>query len=202
MTDDSTSSELSPEQQEGLRALSRERQPPDDLEQRVVAALLRRGLVRSAAASRQRVLVRLAAAAVALLAVGFLADRLSLEQPTDAAAPAEKFMLLLYDTPEREAARSDEQNRQLAAEYSAWAQEIGRAGHFLDGDPLLLEGRMLRRVGQHVETGPLAPEAGGEIVVGYFMIQAADYDQALEIARQCPHLKYRGGVLVRPVGHG
>ena len=59
---------------------------------------------------------------------------------------------------------------------------------------------MLRRQDGSVETRPAGTETGGEIVVGYFMIRARDYAEAVEIAKQCPHLKYDGGVLVRRVG--
>ena len=201
MTDESEPTELSPEEQEAFTALSRERQPPDDLEDRVVAALESRRLVRSIPPGRQRSLVRFAAAAVTLLAMGFLAGRFAPQQTSGTTAESARFMLLLYDAPEREAARSPERNRELAAEYGAWAQQIGEAGHFLGGDSLRLDGRLLRRVDERIEAGPEA-SAAGEVVVGYFMIQARDYEQAMEIAEDCPHLKYQGSVLVRPVGHG
>ncbi len=209
MSDDPTTIELTPQEREVLGSLSREKQPPDHLEGRVVTALADRGLLRTALSRRQPGLAQLAAAAVLILSVGFLAGRwttLTNPQPTEP-KPAEpqtaefgKFMLLLYDTPEREALRSPERNRQLASEYTAWAREIAQAGHFVGGDPLRLDGDMLRRIDGNLETRPLSSEAGGEVVVGYFTIQAEDYSQALAIASDCPHLG-QGGVLVRPLGH-
>ena len=38
-----------------------------------------------------------------------------------------------------------------------------------------------------------------ECVGGYYIIEAADLDQAVEIARDCPNIKYKGTVEVRPV---
>ncbi len=196
MHDDETSPQLTPEELQTLRALSHERRPPPELEDRVVAALSRRGLIRAPAWRRW---APLAAAAVVTLCVGFAAGRLTLG-PAPAADDSPRFVLLLYDTPERDAARGPELERQLATEYRAWASELGRDGRFVAGDPIHGERRMLRRTGGGVEALPAGAEAGGEIVVGYFMIRARDHAEAVDIARKCPHLKYDGGVLVRQVG--
>ena len=34
---------------------------------------------------------------------------------------------------------------------------------------------------------------------GFFLIQAADYDEAVEITKDCPHLVYSGRVELREV---
>lgn len=204
MSHDDRSDGLTPEEQRAFDAMSREAPPPADLEDRVVSALRDEGLVRPAAsfwqrARPRRVRPRLAAAAILVLAVGFAAGRFSVSPPDPAAPEQPRFMLLLYDTPERDASRTPEEERALAVEYGAWAGEIARDGHFLGGDPIHGEARMLRQTDGQVTAGPLTTE-GGEVVVGYFMIQAEDYDRAVEIARRCPHLKYDGSVLVRRVG--
>ncbi|MCP3959180.1 MAG: hypothetical protein GY719_15125 [bacterium] len=192
--------ELTPEEQEAFRAMSRERRPPDELEDRVVEALANQGLVRRSPA-RQRHVWALAATALLALGLGFLGGRFSAAPPPpvgDDDSP--RFILLLYDTPEREAARTSERERQLASEYGAWAGELATVDRFVAGDPIHGEGRMLRKIDQRVEAGPAESGEGGEMVVGYFMIRAADYQEALEIAEDCPHLKYDGGVLVRQAG--
>ncbi len=194
--------QLNHQELESLRALSHQRRPPPDLEDRVVTALAGRGLIRTPAWHRW---AAVAAAAVVTLTLGFGAGRFS--RPPASAVPAAsaaeespRFVLLLYDTPEREASRGPELERRLSAEYSSWARELGRAGRFVHGDPIHGEGRMLRQLDSRVEAAPAVVEAGGEIVVGYFMIRARDHAEAVEIAKQCPHLKYDGGVLVRQVG--
>lgn len=194
---DETSQEFSPEELEALRALSHERQPSPELEERVVAALEERGLIRAPAWRRWGAV---AAVALVTLAAGFAAGRFSLPSAPAPVDESPRFVLLLYDTPEREASRGPELERRLAAEYGAWAGQLGREGRFVAGDPIHGEGRMLRQAGDRVEALPAGAEAGGEIVVGYFMIRARDHAEAVEIARGCPHLKYDGGVLVRQVG--
>ena len=38
-------------------------------------------------------------------------------------------------------------------------------------------------------------------MTGYFLIAAANDDEAEEIARRCPHLAHGGKVMVRRLGH-
>jgi len=52
---------------------------------------------------------------------------------------------------------------------------------------------------QVVVLGPPFPAAEQGRLGGYFLVTAASLEQALEIARDCPHLRYGGRVVVRPV---
>jgi hypothetical protein len=47
--------------------------------------------------------------------------------------------------------------------------------------------------------GATVRPAGRELVTGFFVIRARDYDHALELARQSPHLKYGGTIEVRAI---
>jgi len=38
-----------------------------------------------------------------------------------------------------------------------------------------------------------------EVLGGYYIIEAASYDQAIERSRDCPHLEYGGTIEVRQV---
>lgn len=38
-----------------------------------------------------------------------------------------------------------------------------------------------------------------EVIGGYFAIEAADYDEALDLCRDCPHLKYGERIELRRV---
>ena len=48
-----------------------------------------------------------------------------------------------------------------------------------------------------VVDGPYAEAK--EVVGGYFLIEAADYDEAVEISKGCPHLKYGGRIELRQI---
>ena len=60
-------------------------------------------------------------------------------------------------------------------------------------------GRTLRSEGGKtvVMDGPFSESK--ELVGGYFLIQAEDDDQAVELSRDCPHLKYGARIELRRV---
>lgn len=114
-----------------------------------------------------------------------------------------QFMLLLYDPAEnleRWSRMDPEEMRAAIERYDAWAGGLARDGRLAGGEKLRDgEGRVLRGAGaaQHVTDGPFAEAR--EVVGGYFVVEAEDYDDAVRLARDCPHLEYGGTVEVREV---
>ncbi|AMW05887.1 YciI family protein [Gemmatimonas phototrophica] len=110
------------------------------------------------------------------------------------------FMLLLSDNPSDYAELSPAELQAIVARYSAWAQELGAQGKLRGGEKLRDEGgKIVRREGGAlvVRDGPYAELR--EIVSGYFLIDAADYDEAVAIARSCPHADSSGHIAVREI---
>lgn len=109
-----------------------------------------------------------------------------------------EYMLFLYDSPTDFSHLSPEEMQGVIAKYTAWADELRDAGKLVDSDKLADgEGKVLRRVDGSVRVtdGPFSETK--EILGGYFKIVADSYDEALEIARGCPHLEFDGLVEVR-----
>lgn len=90
--------------------------------------------------------------------------------------------LFVYWTPNRPSTPpSPEQMQEMLQAWSNWKAQF--SNEVLDmGDGLLPGGKILRD--NDVLDGPL-PEAK-EIVGGFSVIQARDYEAALEVARCCP----------------
>ena len=65
------------------------------------------------------------------------------------------------------------------------------------GEPLLPGGKLISGANKKVTDGPYTE--GKEIVGGFFIIKAADYDEAVTIAKDCPDYEYGGSVQVRQV---
>jgi len=111
-----------------------------------------------------------------------------------------QFMLLLHDTSQELAAASPEQMQAILERYRAWGQKVGQAGQMAGGAKLKDEGgRHLRSNGSgkvEVTDGPYAEAK--EVLGGYYTVTAGSYDEAVEIARGCPHLDY-GWIEVRQV---
>ncbi len=175
MTEDD---ELTPEEQAALRALPREADPPPALEERVVEALRARNLLAARRSPWARRLLQ-AAAAVALFVAGLGAGRATVTQSTHPEGPV--FLLLLYAGP----TGGDEAAR--VHEYGSWALSLRREGRLVGAERLGSEHRLLG------DAGPEAPPRG------YFLVRASGMDEALEIARTCPHLRHGGSVTVQPV---
>jgi hypothetical protein len=169
-------------EREALRSMAQALPPPEVLE-RVLDELGRSGRLRS---RRLAARTLAAAASLVLFAGGFAVGQ---RRATPAGDPRPRYLLLLYDatasTPQEEAAR--------VSEYGAWARRLGAAGHLKAGEKLKDEAVVL---------GPSAPEAEDGRLGGYFILAAASLEQALEIARDCPHLRHGGRVVVRAVDHG
>ncbi|MCQ3973758.1 MAG: hypothetical protein DPW09_09970 [Anaerolineae bacterium] len=84
--------------------------------------------------------------------------------------------------------------------YFAWIEELTQAGHFKSGQPLAAQGKVVSRPAKDkvsIKDGPFAESK--EAIQGFFLIQANDLNQAVELAQGCPVLDLGGGVEVRPI---
>jgi|APMI01.1.fsa_nt_gi hypothetical protein len=110
------------------------------------------------------------------------------------------FMFLLSDNPANDAALSPEALEALLARYMAWTSRMAQEGRLRGGEKLRDEGgRLLTNEAGHVvvRDGPYAELR--EVVSGYFLIEAADYDEAVAIARTCPHAERPGSMQIREI---
>jgi hypothetical protein len=113
------------------------------------------------------------------------------------------YVLLLHEAPNQgDDDLSPDEIQELIQRYVAWSQEIRERGHHVGGEKLADEGgRVLSMSGDspRVIDGPYAEAK--EIVGGYFVIQARDYDEAIEVAKGCPHLRKGNRIEVRQIDH-
>ena len=185
---------------EDFKSLKEDLSPPSSLEERTVAALRERGLLRARARpswSRTTRFVVSAAASLGLLALGFGAGRFT-TSPALPAGETSTFALLLRsgDTPKLVTPREEER---LVREYSDWAAAQDARGRLLGGEKLEDERRTLRRQDEALEIVPASTRGEPDAIQGYFLIRAAGYDEAVDIAADCPHLRYGGEIEVREI---
>ena len=111
-----------------------------------------------------------------------------------------RFILLLHESPTAFEGVSAEEIQRVVEEYSAWRQELADAGRLTGGEKLE-DGtaRLLTADNGSVAVtdGPYAEAK--EIIGGFFMIEAGDYDEAVAISEGCPHLKYGGRIELRKI---
>src|SRR5688500_11954767 len=157
---------------------------PATLEPRVVAALRMEGLIRSRAIWSQP---RRIAASFLIFAAGAVTGHyVSFPAPRPTPAPARYLLLLAGDvTP-----AADGSSR--AAEYGEWARSLSAKGIAVSGDELTSHAAIVTNA-RAVAFQELSS------VGGYFIVEAADDEAAVELARACPHVKYGGSIVVRRV---
>ncbi|MFN8060986.1 MAG: YciI family protein [Vicinamibacterales bacterium] len=110
-----------------------------------------------------------------------------------------KYMLVLHETPRDFAQMSPEDMQHIIARYRAWAKGLADKGQLVSGHKLREEGGKVlsKRDGSlRVSDGPYAEAK--EVVGGFFIVEAADYSEAVALASACPHAQY-GRIEVREV---
>lgn len=111
-----------------------------------------------------------------------------------------QYMLLIYDDERAMAQMTPEQRGAMMKDYQDFTQGIVASGEFRAGDALqrtttatsvrLRDGETLLTDGPFAETR--------EALGGYYLVEAADLDRAIAIARQIPAAR-SGTIEVRPV---
>lgn len=91
-----------------------------------------------------------------------------------------------------------EQLQEVVSDWVTWFEGLAQEGKCTGGHPLHAEGKLVSgKNGRIVTDGPFAESK--EAIGGYFYLQVADLDEAIEIAKRCPGLEYGCVVEVRPV---
>jgi hypothetical protein len=111
-----------------------------------------------------------------------------------------KYVLLLHDAPDAYTGLSPEQMQQVIQKYIKWGNGLRNAGVLQGGEKLTEEpGRVMRgKNGQvRVTDGPYSETK--EVLGGYYIVAAENYDKAIDLARDCPHFEYGGTLEVREI---
>lgn len=110
------------------------------------------------------------------------------------------FMLLLYQSPSKFQNVSPEDIQKVIAKYVAWREDLVRQNKLRGGEKLANEGgRRLRIQGDQVSVTDGPYSEATEVLGGYFTIEAANYDEAIAIARTCPHLAGNQRIEIRQI---
>jgi hypothetical protein len=110
-----------------------------------------------------------------------------------------QFMLILHETPHSRDGLSPTEIQALIEKYGAWTGKLAAAGKLVGGQKLKEEGgKAVTRAGDRLSIvdGPYAETK--EVVGGYFIVKADNYDEAVKLASDSPHLPF-GRVEIREV---
>ena len=111
-----------------------------------------------------------------------------------------KYLCLIYDEEAKFGSMPKPEMDALMGEYFAFTKDIRQSGHYLGGNDLqptrnattvrVRNGRMSTTDGPFAETK--------EQLGGYYLIEAKDLNEAIQIASRIPSSK-RGSIEVRPI---
>jgi hypothetical protein len=111
-----------------------------------------------------------------------------------------QFILFLHENPQDFADVSPEQMQAVIQEYTAWREQLVADNRLSGANKLKDEGGRWLTAGNgatRVIDGPYSEAK--EVVGGYFIIEAVDYDEAVKISSDCPHLRYGGRIELREI---
>jgi hypothetical protein len=113
---------------------------------------------------------------------------------------AMKYLCLIYDEEKKWQTMSREDGEALMQEYFTFTKDIQQSGHYLGGNDLqpvksattvrVRNGRMSTTDGPFAETK--------EQLGGYYLIEAKDLNEAIQVAARIPSSKL-GSIEVRPI---
>jgi hypothetical protein len=109
-----------------------------------------------------------------------------------------KFIMLLHDSGTFPPDLSPDQIQAIIQRYVAWKTKV-QAGRKVEGHKLTdRQGRVVRgTVGApKVTDGPYAEAR--EVIGGLFIVEAASYEEVVELSQDCPHLEF-GTIEIREV---
>ena len=111
-----------------------------------------------------------------------------------------RYLCLIYDEEKKLGAMSKGESDAFMGEYFAFTEDIKKSGHYVGGNALQPVGTAtsVRVRGGKMSTtdGPFAETK--EQLGGYYLIEAKDLNDALQVASRIPSAKF-GTVEVRPI---
>ena len=110
----------------------------------------------------------------------------------------QRFLFIIRDDLSKlEKMTTQERYSRCVEEQLAWIKSLADAGLHLQGEPLAIKGRLVRK-DQVIADGPFIDAKEG--IAGFDVILAENLDQAAEIALTCPLVKNEISIIeVRPI---
>lgn len=107
-----------------------------------------------------------------------------------------KNFMLIFRNSSDAVKMSPEESQQNMQQWFSWIGDLQSKGIYTGGEALMPTGKTVKK-GNVVTDGPYAESK--EMVGGFFIIKAANIEEASEIAKGCPDLPQGGTVEVRDV---
>ncbi|MGZ8537429.1 MAG: YciI family protein [Flavisolibacter sp.] len=107
----------------------------------------------------------------------------------------EKFMLIFQGGMDPNS--SPEAMQANMGKWMAWIEKLSKDGKYVEGEALMPGGKKISGSHKNATDGPYTE--GKELVGGYFIVNAKDYDEAIELCKDYPDYGDGGSIQVRQV---
>jgi hypothetical protein len=99
-----------------------------------------------------------------------------------------KYLYLIQHKPDAYAGLSPSAMQDILTRYRRWVAQLKESGAYLASERLANDGRTLRKEQDRlrVSDGPYVESK--ELVAGFYLVEARDYEHAVELAHDCPAL--------------
>jgi len=112
--------------------------------------------------------------------------------------PTNQYMFLVQGGACNDGSLSPDQMQAKMTEVYAWIDDLTKKGVMTAAQPLTPERKTVSGKGGSIVSDGIAAESK-EAIGGYFIVNAATMDAAVNIARTCPMFKYGGQLEVRQI---
>jgi hypothetical protein len=106
-----------------------------------------------------------------------------------------KEYLLVFRAVQGQVRRSPEQTSENMELWKKWIGTLAEAGKMVGGQPLKPGGRLMSR--NNITDAPFAE--GKEVLNGYVIVKATDYEEAEKLSKGCPIFGDNGTLEIREI---
>ena len=193
---------LTDDERKQFDSLSRQKQIPQGLEDTVVGALKKANLVHSPKPKSSWLFSGLNPVFASLLGValvGMASWGIWYFVFSSTVNRNPQFILFLRESPEAAKQQlSEREFERLSDAYSEWTDLNRQRGILKEGDNLEDPLKILDRVDGRVVVSDEKPDPKEDLIVGWFIIRAGSFEEAVGIAKTCPFFRY-GRIEIRQI---
>lgn len=106
------------------------------------------------------------------------------------------FMLVFRNSAQSQETFANQSPEQMQAEmalWNVWMGKLAEQNKLMGGEPLYPGGKVLHGTKKKLTDGPFVE--GKDIVGGYVLIKAKDYEEAVALSKDCPQLNADDGTV-------
>ena len=100
-----------------------------------------------------------------------------------------KYVFLMHQRVGANDELSPDEMQEIVTRHREWARRLKESGAYVTSDLLAKDGRTLRRPEKRLQVSDGPYVESKEIIVGYYLVEASDYEHAVELAGECPAIR-------------